>query len=131
MSVRTELTVEQRNDDALLREALTDTDTRSRGWINRCVIWLWEATDDAEAARADCERYAERLGWRVTGYYSDPVDADVPASSHGALDQLRAALSDVIVTTTTSFERMTAQQQADLLSQAELTQCSVSVLDRA
>lgn len=131
MSSRTEMTIERRTDEAQIRAALTDVGERTRGWISRYVIWLWEPAEDLAAAREACEAYAARLGWQFTGYYADPFESELPASSHGALDQLRAALSDVIVTTATSFERMSPQQQADLLTEAELTQCSVRVLDRA
>lgn len=131
MSTRTELATERLTDDAHTRAALTVAGERARGWISRYVIWLWERDEDVAAAREACEAYASRLDWQLTGYYADPIVTELPAASDRALDQLRAALSDVIVTTAASFERMSPQQQADLLTEAERTQCSVSVLDRS
>jgi len=123
--------IERQTDDAHVRAALTAVGDRTRGWISRYVIWLWEPAEDVTAAREACEAYASRLGWQLTGYYADPVGTEPPAASNGALDQLRAALSDVIVTTAASFERMSPHQQADFLAEAELTQCSVRVLGRS
>lgn len=128
MSTRTEFTALVRDEEAQIREATTTATVRRRGWISRYVIWLWAPDNTVGAAREACEKFAEGCGWQQTGYYSDPYDAEFPASSAGALDQLRAAASDVIVTTLGSMERMTAQQRAELIAEAEATECSVSVI---